>query len=321
MSSYLRNKSIKSTTLSFIETPIQELSLYFLLKELSIKEDEALSYFICRTKEEYSRVKHLHDSPLKFNYVKASNRVFLLIKIIQMALSASPERIVIGSELGFINKIIAAIFKTKRLVVLDDGLFSIFRTEKLHKEFLRIANVIHKNKRIYYFSRFKKSYPSQEGWFERPLRKISSTRQSHKYEKCVFFISSGITIDGLDAGIELRILKYVKGLWPDYKFHLLPHRLDEHYQTFELKEFVTKTRYFEDWYIHNEFDECIFVSFFSSSIACIDTTRHVVLYLTGYEESFKWLKADKTNVLRAQDFFDKNNIASITIPNYVLKDN
>ena len=119
---------------------------------------------------------------------------------------------------------------------------------------------------------FNKSFSFQEGAFNINFR--SSVVKNTYSNKC-FYICSGPTLDGMKLEDENNLIKKIISFSSENKKELiiLPHRrdLNKNKKDYIFWDYIPNNyKTFEEFYTENKFDDCFFITMYSSAICSVN---------------------------------------------------
>ena len=315
---------MKSNSFAFIETPLQALEFCAYLVKHEVNSNKITVF--CSSNRNISNIFKTFDY-LQFYEIKIYSNTLLFKTILETFLSKKTN-FYLGSLIGIRNKILSITLRTDKLIIFDDGLNSLRRNKKTINFLIFIKSIINIKKIDFeFFSIFPQSYPSQKGAFSVDLKKIlksllSEDNNSLSFSNKCFYLCSNSTEDGLlldkENKLIQRLIFYAKK--KNQELIILPHRRDfikkfESYKYFE--RVINYDTNFEVFYIKNFFENCTFVTLYSTAILYVDD-RHERFFITNvFEPKFKKTFTEKLLFIKepgvdeAYKFFTENGVKKI----------
>ena len=208
------------------------------------------------------------------------------------------DRIIVGSHLGFFNKcfIIVASILYKKVIVLDDGIFSVRKPNWLIKSGHIFKNITWHS---YYYRDEKYGFVNSYC--------IIKQRMKREYCNAAIFAMSDFAGHGLSVCQEEAILLFVRDFVLNTKLDLvlLPHRRARHdlYKGLGLRTLEHDSLCFEDWYLTSNFKNCCIIGAFSSIWQILEDHRVETLLLdTGHPNmKFDLVSVKPDKIIKVQE--------------------
>lgn len=248
-----------------------------------------LRNFILNDKEKSNKIIYLNifspegvnlDFFKKIDFKRyAFKRSFKKLIHIFLELLKSKSDVLVLNDLGLLSKIIILVFPAKKVVVIDDGVASIYRSN------LDI-NLLNFRKRTHYYSMWAQVSKLQKGLFNQKFFKTSkSTTVANKF----FYIASIKDESSISRQSEKNIIDKLKEKSKELNQDLiiLIHRnnIVEDYTNdvyFHGIEIIKLSEPFELYYLSNVFKNCSFSTWYSSALNIVFSEHKRFIVTSNY---------------------------------------